>query len=143
MSEEFHVRFSSEIEAASALEKFRSATVDGHAAFRCRREGDGLFAGCGIFTGLPPDAVFRSNETSRNFFELFYAADTMKSGMHHPHGLFWIRMPGEPGVMHQDPIPLIDVAPTLLGLLGLPVPGTMRGTSRIPREEFGEQKAVA
>lgn len=143
MSEEFHVRFSSEIEAAGALEKFRSATVDGREAFRCRREGDGLFAGCAIFTGLPPDAEFQSNGTSRKFFDLFYAADTMKSGMHHPHGLFWLRIPGEPGVMHEDPIPLIDVAPTLLGLLGLPAPGIMRGTPRVPREDFSEQKAVA
>lgn len=143
MSEEFQVRFSTELEAATSMEKFAAATVDGKQAFICKRNGNSLVVGCAIHSRISPDAIFRTAHGSSRFFELFYAADTTKSGMHHPHGMLWMRLPGQRGRTHEQRVPLLDVAPTLLGLLELPVPSSMKGKPIQRRNEPGEQRAVA
>jgi predicted AlkP superfamily phosphohydrolase/phosphomutase len=61
------------------------------------------------------------------FFDLFYHVDNTKSGMHHPEGLFWVRVPGESAGTQAAPVPLTDVAPTILDLLDLPIPAAMSG----------------
>ena len=143
MSEEFHVRFETEAGAEDAQMKFNATTIEGKQAFRCRRDGESLLVGCAIFTQLPPDAVLDYQGSRLPFFELLYGVDTTKSGMHHPDGLFWMQIPGESGSMHDERLPLVDVAPTLLSLLELPVPASMKGTSRVPGRDIGEQRAVA
>ncbi len=51
---------------------------------------------------------------------------------HAQQGLFVIKAPGlEPGA--RDGASLLDIAPTAMTLLGLPVPGTMRGSSLLNR----------
>ncbi len=51
---------------------------------------------------------------------------------HAQHGLFILRAPGvEPGM--REGAHLLDVAPTVLELLGQPVPAAMRGTSLLER----------
>ena len=52
---------------------------------------------------------------------------------HAQEGLFVLAAPGiEPG--ERDGAHLLDVAPTLLGLMGIDVPDAMRGTSLVPRD---------
>lgn len=60
--------------------------------------------------------------------ELFATdAPTPKQGMHHPTGVLGFIGAGiRPGVQLRD-VTTLDVAPTLLTLLGVPVPATMRG----------------
>ena len=49
----------------------------------------------------------------------------MKSGMHHPYGLFWIRRPDHKCRVFKDTLPLRAVAPTILDTLGVQPPDYM------------------
>ncbi|MDX6561917.1 MAG: hypothetical protein QOD65_1731, partial [Gaiellales bacterium] len=51
---------------------------------------------------------------------------------HAQHGMFILRAPGvEPGL--REGAHLLDIAPTVLEMLGQPVPGAMRGASLLER----------
>jgi arylsulfatase A-like enzyme len=41
-------------------------------------------------------------------------------------------VPGHPGRVIDEPVALVDVAPTLIDLVGAPIPGNMRGQSLLP-----------
>ena len=49
--------------------------------------------------------------------------------MHHPDGMLWIRRPDRAHSHHADKVPLSAVAPTLLDLLGIERPSTMKHRS--------------
>lgn len=55
---------------------------------------------------------------------LFYRSDTTKSGFHHPDGLWWIRT-GRHQVI-DEPVSPRRIAPTVLAVLGLEAPQTMK-----------------
>jgi len=52
--------------------------------------------------------------------------DGVKSGMHHPDGLLWIRTPERVHAVHRETLPLTEVFPMLLGLLGVRAPRMQR-----------------
>jgi Type I phosphodiesterase / nucleotide pyrophosphatase len=67
-------------------------------------------------------------EHGLGFDELFAAdAPTVKQGMHHPNGLLGFYGAGIRRGVEMAPCTNLDVAPTLLRILGLPVPRSMRG----------------
>jgi len=96
-------------------------TIDGEQIMRARRHGSEVFGGCNVITPNALDEAVRSsasNET-RPFGELFYQAADVKSGWHHPDGIFWIRVPGvRPTVMTQK-MPLTEAARMLAGIVGV------------------------
>ncbi|MGH7594429.1 MAG: hypothetical protein ACRELE_11360, partial [Gemmatimonadales bacterium] len=49
----------------------------------------------------------------------FYLADGLKSGMHHPDGILWIRGADHRHRVHAERIPLRAVAPTVLAMFGI------------------------
>jgi predicted AlkP superfamily phosphohydrolase/phosphomutase len=59
---------------------------------------------------------------------LFYQVESLKSGMHHPDGILWLRMPGVKPQVHEGRVSLRDVAPTLLSLFGIDKPSYMHGS---------------
>jgi arylsulfatase A-like enzyme len=61
------------------------------------------------------------------FHDLFYQLDLVKSGIHHPDGLMWIRTPARSHSVNREKVPLVSVAPTMLGLLGIEPPSQMKG----------------
>ena len=68
----------------------------------------------------------------------FFECDTPtpKQGMHHPTGLFMLHGKGiRPGLEIKGTNNL-DIAPTLLSLMGIPVPAVMKG--RVMSEAWGE-----
>src|SRR5439155_20934993 len=85
------------------------------------------FTGCHIFERIPREARMEIVGTQRSqpFFELFYEADCLKSGMHHPDGLFWIQTPERAHRVISGYVPLRAVAPTILRLFDVPIPGHM------------------
>ena len=127
MSEQFHVYLESEADGDAAWAKLDALTVDGEKAMALKREDEKtILAGCGIFTQLLPEAVLSSGTgESAPFYDIFYSADTVKSGMHHPDGVFWIRTPAKEHSVHEERVSLRSVAPTLLELMGLDVPEHM------------------
>ena len=61
-----------------------------------------------------------------SFFSIFFRVEGIKSGMHHPDGLFWIRRPSAEHCRIANAVPLDHVAPTLLAELGIAPPLPMR-----------------
>ena len=130
MSEQFHVRLDSEPEAREAARRLSSLTVDGEPALTVEQRDASVFAGCGIFGRVDPEASLHcpGDGDPLPFFRLFYQVDGMKSGMHHPDGILWIRRPRVHHRVHATKVPLRDIAPTLLHLYGMTQPAYMRGT---------------
>jgi hypothetical protein len=81
----------------------------------------------------------REKENSFRFEDLVYGTGMVKSGCHDPKGMMMLYGPGiRPGERIGECTNL-DIAPTLLTLLGLPVPEEMIG--RVVREAFDEAQA--
>jgi hypothetical protein len=131
MAEQFQVYFETEADADEGVRRLEGLRVDGRVAMEVRREGDRtVFAGCTIYREVRPDARLVAVDGDESpFHDLFYAADTVKSGMHHPEGALWIRTPSRAHRVREDRVPLRSVAPTLLRLLGLVPPDYMSAPS--------------
>jgi hypothetical protein len=129
MSEEFHLRFATESDAENAAERLRSLRVDGRQAMQVERRGTNVFSGCIIYSQLSHDAVLEGGAVGKStpFFRLFYQVESLKSGMHHPDGILWVRMPGSRPGVHPEKVSLRDVPPTVLSLFGIETPSYMTG----------------
>ncbi len=126
MSEEFWLEFEDEAGARQGEAALAALGVAGESAFRVDRTGRELYVGCAIHHVLPEGARLESaSGAARGFFELLYLADSVKSGVHHPDGLLWIRTPDRRHVEHAEKAPLTAIAPTVLSLLGIDVPEEM------------------
>jgi hypothetical protein len=125
MAEEFRLHFKTSDAAAEAERRLLALSLDGKAVMRARRDGAEIFAGCDIFMPPAPDARVSSTLSNRTaaFTDLFYLIDGMKSGCHHPDGMFWVRTPGRSGAVVPGRLSLRQVAPTLAALIGLPTQG--------------------
>jgi hypothetical protein len=129
MSEEFHLRFANDRDAATAADRLSAIRIDGRPAMQVERRDASVFSGCIIYSQLAHDAILEGGEngSSTPFFRLFYQVESLKSGMHHPDGILWMRIPGSrPGVSRQK-VSLRDLAPTILSLFGIPKPAYMTG----------------
>jgi len=73
--------------------------------------------------------VFPPRETNQSyrFEDLVYATGTVKSGCHDPVGTLMFYGPGISRGLHVSECTNLNIAPTLLTLLGLPVPEEMTG----------------
>jgi hypothetical protein len=129
MSEEFHLYVETEGDARDAVARLSALQVNGRPAVWARFSGAEVFGGCSIFEHLNPEARLEVSGTTRTtrFLDVFYGVDTKKSGMHHPDGLLWIRMPSRKHLARPEHVSLRSVAPTILSLLGIPKPASMRG----------------
>jgi Type I phosphodiesterase / nucleotide pyrophosphatase len=68
------------------------------------------------------------------FEDLVYSTGLVKSGFHHPRGVLLVYGPGVRPGGRVESCDNLDLAPTLLTLLGLPVPPEMKG--RVLLEEW-------
>jgi hypothetical protein len=130
MAEQFWLEFSThqEVEAAAAV--LGAITVDGERAFSVKVEDTAIFTGFSIRKKIAQDAVMVSpaNGASIRFFDMLYAIEGMKSGMHHQDGLLWIRDARIPKSSNPR-VALESVTPTILQLLGVGIPGHMKDPS--------------
>jgi Type I phosphodiesterase / nucleotide pyrophosphatase len=131
MSEQFWLRLDNVDDAMDVEAKLAVLKVGEERALYAKRDGCGVFVSCCIHHALPENAVLRVEDSERSmaFFEVFYALEGGKSGMHHPDGILWIRHPGRSHQVHQERVPLASVAPTLLDMLGIEKPEYMMGES--------------
>jgi hypothetical protein len=132
MSEEFHMRFKTDSAAIAAADLLGRARVNGENVFRLRRNGSSLLTGCAIFQELPQNAVMTTDSGTYLFSSLFYFVDTKKSGMHHQHGICWVRSsPASTIGTSGGIVPLTALAPTLLALIGAPIPDAMHAPALV------------
>jgi len=129
MATDFHLEFGRDDDAAAAARRLEALHLgEDRPAMNVELSGRVVLAGP-ITVRVPDDAVVSSGDGGRSapFFELFYRAPGLKSGMHHPDGLLWIRLPSRERATHAGKVGLTSIAPTLLALLGTPRPPSMRG----------------
>ena len=133
MAEEFHIRFENEQNATDAEQKLINLQINQRPIMRLKRNGKDIFGGCGIFEEIPRNAILKiaNSEKSIPFFNIFYKIEDMKSGMHHPDGILWIRKPSCQHSIHQDKVSLLAIAPTILELLDIPKADFMKGTALV------------
>ena len=123
MAEEFHVRFEKEADAADAADRLRALYVGECPALRVEVREAGVFAGCAFKTQLPEDTTLclKGSDRAAPFFDIFYRLyGTLKSGMHHPDGMLWIRKADRSHRVYAQKVPLTSIAPTVLNLLSVP-----------------------
>lgn len=128
MSEEFWVEFQDERAASDGESRLAALRVDDRPAFAVSRKGNRVYAGCSIFDEIKEDAALVNpiEGTTVAFFDVMYGADSLKSGVHHPDGLLWIRTPERAHRIADRRVPLTAVAPTVLSLLGVDVPPSLQ-----------------
>ena len=130
MAEQFWLEFHNHDEVEAAASVLEAVTVDGKQAFTVIREDTALFTGFGIRQKIEPTAQMTSpaSNATTGFFNIFYAIEGMKSGMHHEDGLLWIRDP-KISKSSNPRVAVESIAPTVLDLLGVPIPSNMKDPS--------------
>jgi hypothetical protein len=73
---------------------------------------------------------------------MFYRLEAMKSGMHHPDGMLWIRSAGGKHRVHHEKVPLTAIAPTILDFFSVPRPAHMCGSSVDEAERHADAVAL-
>ncbi|MEJ0005341.1 MAG: alkaline phosphatase family protein [Steroidobacteraceae bacterium] len=124
MAEEFHLMFKTDKEAADACERLKALRVtDGRPVMSLELDGHKLFGGCAIIAEPGQDAfvVNLTSGSKKRFDELFYVVTGLKSGMHHPHGILWIRLPADVrrNEIVQRKVPIEEIGATILELCGI------------------------
>jgi hypothetical protein len=142
MSEQFHLYFPSEAAASDAQEKLLQLCWAERPVMMARAQGKEVFAGCAVFERVPLDAIVRNGDgLTRKFYELFYNCSLVKSGMHHPDGILWVSTPDRTYQVEEEKVSLRAIAPTLLALLGYPVPDFMEMPA-LPTFDFGVESTA-
>lgn len=119
MSHQFHLICENEAFADIAEDKLNHLMVGNEKLFMVNREGDGLFVGCLIARPLHGHEIISFNDQELLFSDIFYLADNLKSGGHHPHGIFWVSQQGRPYCKFEDLLPLENTASLILKELGI------------------------
>lgn len=143
MAEQFWLEFSTHQQVEAAAHVLGAITVDGEKAFSVKVEETALFTGFSIRKKISQDALMVSpaNGASIRFFDLLYAIEGMKSGMHHQDGLLWIRDPRIPKSSNPR-VALESVTPTVLQLLEVDIPGHMKDPSLLRSQPVAREKPV-
>jgi hypothetical protein len=143
MSDQFNVYPQSEAAKEQILNGLRRAYVDRpeRPLFYIDTVADGITATLRPYDQLTEDSVcyFPHNGNSRSvrYEDLIYHTGQIKSGCHHPRGVLMIY--GE-GVRRGYELPEcnnLDLAPTMMALLGLPEADSCEG--RVLREAFVQE----
>jgi len=131
MAEQFWIHLESESDAEVVDARLRTLRFGEKRVIKTRREGSSVFASCPITEAVNSDAVVHiaGTEQTTPFFNLFYGLNMMKSGMHHPDGILWIRHMHRRHTVRPEKVPLVAIAPTILDMLGLAKPEQMKGES--------------
>jgi len=134
MSQQFLLSFSSEEDAADAAEKIDSLRVDGSPLMLARRNGTQVISGALINRPPCADALIRAprSNDALKFWDHFYPLEALRSGMHDPQGVLWIRTPMRIQHRMDRKVSLLEIAPTLLALTGVDAAGVFQ---RPPMEE--------
>lgn len=128
MSEQFQIRFEKQEAAEAAAIALRALSLPDGPAMEAHCSGTDVYAGCNVYRQLSKDVPLTGpNGAVMPFFRLFYQVEGLKSGMHHPDGILWIRDPSAVADHTAKRISLRDVAPTLLSYFDLPATAEMTG----------------
>jgi Type I phosphodiesterase / nucleotide pyrophosphatase len=143
MAQQFHLVFATEAGAKDAEHKIAALHLDGVSDFMlARRDGARLLSGCSAEAWPAADARVASGATSETiaFNDLFYPLESVRSGMHHPEGILWIRTPDRAHRIVDRKVSLTEIAPTLLELADV---RTAHQFAAAPLREIHESNGAA
>jgi len=120
MTHQYLLRFDDPPAAEHAVATISRIKFGNEQVFGADVSGDAVYIGCQVFDAVDKHAQV-TGISGRNepvsFFELFYPIDAVKSGRHHPEGVFWVRT-GQHAV-HNGLVSILDIMPTIYDLLGI------------------------
>lgn len=132
MADEFFLRFLNEIDAEQCAMRLNSIRLpDGTPAFSAELDGNDVIAQCRCRVLMPENAqlTIGGEKQQVDFNKVFYWVDSLKSGTHHPAGIFWIRQPAGTCDVRDETVSLTTVAPTILDILNIEKPNFMQDES--------------
>ena len=130
MAEEFYLEFREPGAREHAEKALQDLAAGERRLMSVKRESDtSLLCGCAVkdLRFVTPQVTRQRDGAQRAFTDLFYMIHTMRSGYHNPRGSFWFGN-GQHKVV-AEPIPITDIAPTVLDCFGVAKPAHMRGHS--------------
>ena len=119
MAEEFQLKFADSSSAEDALTCIAAMRLNGNVPLMLgHRVDDILFLRCGITTPPDDNAVISqpASNVTVTFYSHFYPLEGLKSGGHHPDGIFWVRTSERVHSAIERKLSLQEIAPTLLAL---------------------------
>ena len=127
MAEEFFMSFPDEPAADEAIKRLRGSRVGSEPLFRIEQNEPLRVKICCAVNDW--DAVGQAIITlpggdQERFDKLFYRIHSLRSGVHHPDGCFWVQSSNPRRV--EEKLPLTSVAPTILRLFGVDAPSYMK-----------------
>jgi hypothetical protein len=127
MAEVYNIELRNEEDAKSVEARLSTLRVGDRQAMLVQRKGTILNAKCQLHERQSPDTIITCTATrdTASFFKLFFELEDVKSGMHHPDGMFWVYRKGIEPHVHERKVPLASVAASLLQLVGLGAPSHM------------------
>ena len=133
MSDQALLQFDDPESCARAELLLKSHKLFGAPAFWCQRKEDSLMIQSQWTKPLPEDAELEQEGTGKRvpFFEVFYSMDVVKSGFHHPDGMFWVCHPERQHVVHPDKMSIRSIAPLVLSHFGLSASAASMGDKTV------------
>jgi len=130
MTQNFHIRFRNAKDARAAATRLEALTLAGEQLMAVHIDGDSLHAGCKLHGKIDRHADIEGasidGAASRvRFYDVLYQIEGVKSGMHHPDGMLWVRRPDRRHEVHPGKVPLVRVAPMILDMFSIAPPSTM------------------
>jgi len=126
MAEQFYVKFNSKVDIQKAFEhlsKFEMPSSKyfyegSNKVFSMSIDQNTLHIKCRCSTAVEQNTSFINIETKEqySFYDMFYLMDDQKTGIHHPHGLFWITNTNTN--TNNEIIPLENVHQKILDKIG-------------------------
>ena len=129
MSEQFWIHFNTESDAEKAAARLATITMDGEPCMGIGKDGASIFSGFQLRRQIGPDVELVAPAGKTRFFDLFYEIEGLKSGMHHPEGIFWVRDARVPRPTSDDHVPLESITPTILDLMHIRIPDHLKAPS--------------
>jgi hypothetical protein len=127
MADEFFVSFADEEAVKDGISRLSESRIGDEPLFRFdQNEPLRVKACCAIndWHAHGHSMVQLPNGRQERFDSLFYRIHSLRSGVHHPDGCFWVQSPSPRRV--EEKIRLTSVAPTLLRLFGVDAPSYMK-----------------
>jgi hypothetical protein len=127
MAEEFVADFGTQPAAEKAAERFSRLRLDDKPLMKFTIEGNLLVGGCAIDYATSGSSRITGTDDGSEplMFEVFKPIHTVRSGRHSSEGALWFRTGKH--VIHDEPVDLEDIAPTVLSLLNVTPPEYMTG----------------
>jgi hypothetical protein len=127
MADEFFLSFPDEPAADEVTKRLAASRIGDDPLFRIEQnESLRVKVCCAVndWYGADGAAVTLPDGKQELFDKLFYRIHTLRSGVHHPDGCFWVQSANPRRA--EGKIPLTSVAPTILRLFGVDAPSYMK-----------------